>query len=1344
MTTKQDIELRISANDLGTQKLEDIARAIEELRKTQEAYAASGDAASKSLRELTTELADLKRIGQELSGRGALIDLFEKQQAAVAETAKRVEESRVALDKYKASLAGVENVTRKQQGELAKLERGFTSATKQFNTASAGLEKVRADLAKLGLEDTSKARSALVALANDVGTAINRSEQSIRKYDSALREKRESERQAADSARKLAEAQRQAAQAAREQDTRRQFLGLARGALEVVTAARNVQTAAQAIAPAGQQIARSLSAIADPAREATRALDTLERALGDLEADLKAASSGDATAADNIRRQRSEYAAFARDATKAAIAVAETIDSYKRQSAALEQTRAALETARQKTLQYAADLIKVGVPTEELRRKLALAKAELATLTAQFQKEGASVAQLGARLREAGADVNNLAATEERLTTVTTRLAAAQQTLGAGTVRLGQANKQAAASFLDVADKGRKALSIYQRIRGQVLAMTSAYVGLFGVLRFARTSIDAVAERESTFVRLNVANEGDVRKTAQDFAFLREQAERLGLSLQPLAAQYSRFAIAAASANLTNEEVKETFLGFTEAARVFNLSVEDTQGVFRALEQVLSKGKVQAEELRGQLGDRLSGAFTAFARALGLSNAELDKLLETGKITAREIVKLGSEYRRTVAGQLEPATKSLRAELARLDNAITEFKLSVAQGGLAEVVRELTISFTAFLRSTEGKQVAREIAEGFRALGNVLLALLRNFEAVRQTVILLFGVLSARFILNQVAAFSKFVVVTKRAAGALATAGTAARVFAVAVRGIPFVALAVGIAALIRIYLSLRTGTEDLAEANNELQQAISGVVEAQDDQKQAALDNLKRLRQERIVMLQAASAAYARAVAERELNAELDRRSPRGEPGEGAFRAGRAIGQDSRISELRKRTLELANQIDLADKAIREAENYKPSERAGAIEAPVVEVDTGALKRLQDERVRLEQEAVQQIIDARRELLGADEDNLEAQLELIDIEFGQRILRIRQLQEELRAVGLGSTAESLEPVVETFTQIRGIERAEAERNARLRERKGLQDELNAKEEALNRLIEARDARISLIEAKKQIGVLTEREAQDEAARVQFETQDEILRKVQELRDFILSNSADLAEFLNVAGVLTGLEQIALETEVINTNVTRMVAEMRESIAGGLTDSIVAFGTSLAGVIKGTNSLSDAFKSARDAFLNFAADFLLNIAKMIIQQMILRALQNISGLSGVLGSIAGMAAHTGSVVGHSGGQPRRIPAWMVATAPRYHSGTVLGLRADERPAILQTGEEVLSRRDPRNALNGGGAQAPVQVRVVNAIDRDSLARDVLSTPSGVRAIVNVIRANKAAVKAAMA
>ena len=45
-----------------------------------------------------------------------------------------------------------------------------------------------------------------------------------------------------------------------------------------------------------------------------------------------------------------------------------------------------------------------------------------------------------------------------------------------------------------------------------------------------------------------------------------------------------------------------------------------------ALAQMASKGTVQAEELRGQLGERLPGAFKIAAAAMGVTQAELVSL----------------------------------------------------------------------------------------------------------------------------------------------------------------------------------------------------------------------------------------------------------------------------------------------------------------------------------------------------------------------------------------------------------------------------------------------------------------------------------------------------------------------------------------------------------------------------------------------------------------------------------------------------------------------------------------------------------------------------------------------
>ena len=67
--------------------------------------------------------------------------------------------------------------------------------------------------------------------------------------------------------------------------------------------------------------------------------------------------------------------------------------------------------------------------------------------------------------------------------------------------------------------------------------------------------------------------------------------------------------------------------------------------------QTFSKGKVSAEELSGQLGERLPGAVTKFAEANNMTLPELQKSLKAGTVGLDELMKfiisLGPEYEET-------------------------------------------------------------------------------------------------------------------------------------------------------------------------------------------------------------------------------------------------------------------------------------------------------------------------------------------------------------------------------------------------------------------------------------------------------------------------------------------------------------------------------------------------------------------------------------------------------------------------------------------------------------------------------------------------------------------------
>src|SRR5690606_22817682 len=147
---------------------------------------------------------------------------------------------------------------------------------------------------------------------------------------------------------------------------------------------------------------------------------------------------------------------------------------------------------------------------------------------------------------------------------------------------------------------------------------------------------------------------------------------------------------------------------------------------------------------------------------------------------------------------------------------------------------------------------------------------------------------------------------------------------------------------------------------------------------------------------------------------------------------------------------------------------------------------------------------------------------------------------------------------------------------------------------------------------------------------------------------------------------------------------------------------GHLTSAINKF-------VDGIAETGDVIGSLKDAFRQFAIDFLKQIAQMIIQQLIFNAISGFMGgptsgaTAGSVGNLIGNLFHNGGTVG-AGTQARTgVKPAICASAVKYHGGGIAGLRSEEVPAILKTGEVVRTQEQERAlanrmaaANNGGG------------------------------------------------
>ncbi len=89
----------------------------------------------------------------------------------------------------------------------------------------------------------------------------------------------------------------------------------------------------------------------------------------------------------------------------------------------------------------------------------------------------------------------------------------------------------------------------------------------------------------------------------------------------------------------TSEETDKFVASVSARTQTLGLNTEQSGRLLEAFAQVLSKGKLQAEELNQQISE-LDGAFrTQFADALGVTTEALNELISQSQITADIFVK---------------------------------------------------------------------------------------------------------------------------------------------------------------------------------------------------------------------------------------------------------------------------------------------------------------------------------------------------------------------------------------------------------------------------------------------------------------------------------------------------------------------------------------------------------------------------------------------------------------------------------------------------------------------------------------------------------------------------------
>lgn len=224
----------------------------------------------------------------------------------------------------------------------------------------------------------------------------------------------------------------------------------------------------------------------------------------------------------------------------------------------------------------------------------------------------------------------------------------------------------------------------------KVIGGLGAAFGAIQLKDFVSDIINVGREFEGLQASLNAAS-GGALQGAENLSFLRSEANRLGIDLLATTKGFKELSASAKGTALSSSDVKNIFTSVAEAGKVMQLSTDDLNGTFRALSQIISKGTVQSEELRGQLGERIPGAFQIAARAMGVTTQELGKMLEQGEVISDEFLpKFSEEFKKTFSKDVLTATDTLASNMTRFGNELRDLKLAIAESGLNDFINDTT------------------------------------------------------------------------------------------------------------------------------------------------------------------------------------------------------------------------------------------------------------------------------------------------------------------------------------------------------------------------------------------------------------------------------------------------------------------------------------------------------------------------------------------------------------------------------------------------------------------------------------------------------------------------------
>jgi tape measure domain-containing protein len=676
----REVKMTLSVETLGSDDIKKLQTEIQALGKN------AGDA-SPEFDRLADEIgrlgaqADVLRNFQAL---GAEVDQLAARQAEAATQTQKLKDELTELGTTTATAAAAQA---KAQAEYAQADAALKSLSGQLTILrnSYDANGKRVENYKAELERLTRAKVEQKAAVDQAKAALDQSNKTLGEAEAAEGRKAaavERSQKAVEAANKsLAEQQRVVDAAAKELEA----LGLS--STNVAQAQAQLVQALNAAGSAANNTAaqlKEMSAAADFERQATEAQKLVrsaeyvrfwEQALQEAEVaqkEVAATATFDKQAADAQRLvQASEYVRFWEQALKEA-------EQAQREVAATADFNRQLAEAKQ--LREAADYVRFW--------EQALQEADAAQVQAAQSIGALNRAFSTINLRGVQEVETELRQVREAMQTIQTQSGLTGSALTAamrqGQQRVNELERELRQlnGTLTLTDK---AAGLFKNSMGQIAAGNLIADGIGAIverLKEAAREFVVVNVQAETMRRALNAIYKDSGTAAKQFDFLRATASAAGISISGISDSFVKFAAATKTSNIPLEQTNALFQAVTQAGATLGLSTERVQLALDALGQIASKGTVSMEELRQQLGDSLPGALSLTAKGLGITDAELIKLVESGRLASRDFFPALTKGLKELQGDTDGLTQTW----ARFKNVFTTTAQGIGDAGFTNLL----------------------------------------------------------------------------------------------------------------------------------------------------------------------------------------------------------------------------------------------------------------------------------------------------------------------------------------------------------------------------------------------------------------------------------------------------------------------------------------------------------------------------------------------------------------------------------------------------------------------------------------------------------------------------------